>query len=104
VRHRIQSDLLGGGKLNQKLTAWWEVEFPALRAEVKKLAKRDIPLTERDDWEAYLAAQRTEHARLTAEIVRRETELNARVYALFALTPQEIALVETSTKYRYGEV
>jgi hypothetical protein len=36
--------------------------------------------------------------------VGRETDLNARVYALFALTPAEIALVEASTKYRYGEV
>jgi hypothetical protein len=32
------------------------------------------------------------------------TDLNARVYALFDLTPAEIQLVEESTKYRYGEV
>ena len=30
--------------------------------------------------------------------------LNARVYALFSLTPAEVALIEESTKYRYGEV
>ena len=40
----------------------------------------------------------------TAEIVRLETQLNARVYALFDLTPAEIKLIEESTKYRYGEV
>lgn len=38
------------------------------------------------------------------EIVRLETELNARVYALINLTPDEISLIEESTKYRYGEV
>jgi hypothetical protein len=36
--------------------------------------------------------------------VRRETELNARVYALFDLTVEEVAIIEESTKYRYGEV
>jgi hypothetical protein len=33
-----------------------------------------------------------------------ETDLNARVYTLFDLTPAEIKIVEESTKYRYGEV
>jgi hypothetical protein len=36
--------------------------------------------------------------------VAREAELNARVYALFGLDAEEIALVEASTKYGYGEV
>jgi len=44
------------------------------------------------------------HERRTAEIVRLETQLNARVYALFDLTPAEIKLIEECTKYRYGEV
>lgn len=39
-----------------------------------------------------------------AEIVRLETDINARVYTLFDLTPAEVRLVEESTKYRYGEV
>ena len=44
------------------------------------------------------------HASATAEIVRLETQLNARVYDLFDLTAAEIKLIEESTKYRYGEV
>jgi hypothetical protein len=36
--------------------------------------------------------------------VRLETELNARAYTLFDLTPTEIRLVEESTRCRYGEV
>jgi hypothetical protein len=66
--------------------------------------KRDIPVTEREDWEAWLVARQAEHREWTREIVRLETELNARVYGLFGLTPEEIAIVEESTKYRYGEV
>jgi hypothetical protein len=33
--------------LNQKLTAWWDQDFASLRAELKKVYKRDIPLAER---------------------------------------------------------
>ena len=105
TRRRILSDLgVPGKKLNQKLTAWWNLDFPAFRAEVKKVFKKDIPLGERDEWEEWLAGRRAEHERLTAEIVRLETDLNARVYELFDLTPDEIQIIEESTKYRYGEV
>lgn len=51
-----------------------------------------------------LQAQRDEHRQRTDAIVRLETALNARVYALFGLSGAEIALIEASTKYRYGEV
>ena len=42
--------------------------------------------------------------RRTTEVVRLETELNARVYALFDLTPAEIQTIEASAKNRYSEV
>jgi hypothetical protein len=105
IRRRILTDLGTPSKvLNQKLTAWWTLDFSAFRAELLKVFKRDIALKERDDWEAWLAEQRAAHQRHTAEIVRLETELNSRVYTLFDLTPAEITLIEESTKYRYGEV
>ena len=75
-----------------------------LRAEVKKAFKRDIPLAERDDWSKYLTDQRTHHESLTSQIVGLETQMNTVVYAAFDLTPDEIALIEKTTKYRYGEV
>lgn len=106
-RHRLLADLRPAGSaagLNQKLTAWWELDFPALRAELQKVFKRDIPLAERDDWEAWLKQRRSRRQQLTAEIIRLETELNQRVYALFDLTPAETTIIEDSTKYRYGEV
>lgn len=105
VRHRIQSDLgTPDKKLNQKLTAWWELDFAVFRSEIKKVFKREIPVAERDEWEDWLAAQQAEHNRLTSEIIRLETELNAHVYRLFDLTPDEIQIIEESTKYHYGEV
>ncbi|MBC8161999.1 MAG: hypothetical protein H7Z42_12350 [Roseiflexaceae bacterium] len=105
ARRRIQNDLGTPDKaLNQKLTAWWELDFPAFRAEIQKVYKRDITLRDRDDWDEWLALRRAEHTQRTAAIVQLETELNARVYALFDLTADEITLIEESTKYRYGEV
>jgi hypothetical protein len=105
TRHRILTDLAApGAVLNQKLTAWWELDFPGFMAEVRKAFKREIPLRQRDDWEGWLTSRRGEHEQRTTEIVRLETQLNERVYALFDLTPAEIKIIEESTKYRYGEV
>ena len=120
ARHRILTDLAAAGKdgvgrggvtpplpgtrLNQKLTAWWELDFSAFRGEIQKVFRQDIPLKERDAWEAWLAEHCGQHDQLTAEIVRLETDLNRRVYALFDLSAAEIKLIEASTKYRYGEV
>jgi hypothetical protein len=47
AHRRILADLGTPGKaLNQKLTAWWNLDFPAFRAEILKVFKRDIPLKE----------------------------------------------------------
>jgi hypothetical protein len=59
---------------------------------VKKALKHDIPLKERDEWEEWLEAQREKYEQHTAQIVQWETDLEARMYALFALSPAEIAL------------
>ena len=110
ARHRILTDLAAAGRdgvvppLNQKLTAWWELDFPAFRGEIQKVFRQDIPLKERDAWEAWLAEHRGQHDQLTAAIVGLETDLNRRVYTLFDLSAAEIKLIEGSTKYRYGEV
>jgi hypothetical protein len=62
ARNRILSDLGVVGKaLNQKLSAWWDLDFPALRAELLKVFKKDIPVKDRDDWEEWLSIQREKH-------------------------------------------
>ncbi len=105
VRHRVHTDLGTPEKrLNQKLTNWWELDFPALRREVQKVFRTDIPVAERDQWEAWFADQLAEHRTLTDGIIHAEEEINDRVYALFGLTPDEIRLIEESTRYRFGEV
>lgn len=102
--HRIVGDLgTAMGKLNQRLGEWWQLSFQEFREELQKAFKRDIPLRERDEWETLLREQSGEIGRLTAEIVRLETELNAAVYDVFGLNEEERAIIERETKYRYGE-
>lgn len=84
-------------KLNTKLKEWWTLpDFAAFRAEVTKAFKADIPLSERSDWEDWITRDRAEIARLSAEIAKAEAEIDAIVYDLFDLTPDEIALLEAA--------
>jgi hypothetical protein len=93
--HRIL-DLAPGGsaKLNSKLFNWWKLDFTAFRAEIKKLFKQDIPLADRNDWELYFNQQHDIVKNFTSQITQHETALNRAVYALFKLTPEEVALIE----------
>jgi hypothetical protein len=83
-------------KLTTRLQEWWTLpDFAAFRAEVKKVFKADIPLAERSAWEDWIARDRAEIACLSAEITKAEAQIDSIVYALFDLTPDEIALLES---------
>lgn len=87
----------GNAKLTGKLKEWWSLpDFAAFQKEVEKALKAKIPLQERNDWENWITTSRTEIHALTAEIVRLEAEINTKVYDLFDLTPDEIALLEAN--------
>ena len=84
-------------KLTTALREWWTLpDFAAFRAEVRKAFKADIPLAERSAWEDWIARDRAEIVRLSAEIAAAEARIDGIVYELFELTPDEIALLEAS--------
>lgn len=92
-------DLAPGGRVDKlpgALQAWWQHDFSAFRAAIKKHFKQDIPLAERSAWEHYLEAERAKVLALDAEIARLEAELDRAVYTLFGLTESEIALLEST--------
>ncbi len=97
VARRIPDLASADVKLSTKLKEWWTLpDFAAFQREVKKTLKADIPLKERNDWESWMGDNRARINALTAEIKGIEDEINAKVYALFELTPDEIALLEAN--------
>jgi hypothetical protein len=84
-------------KLSTALEQWWTLpDFAAFQREVKKALKAEIPLKERSEWEDWITTTRAEINALSAEISRLEAEINAKVYKLFDLTPDEIRLLEAN--------
>ena len=82
--------------MTTRLQEWWTLpDFAAFRAEVKKVFKADIPLSERSAWEDWITRDRAEIASLSAEIAKAEAQIDSIVYGLFYLTPDEIALLES---------
>jgi len=102
-RRLLQAFGESGGVLNQKAGAWWEIELNQLGEALKqsfKLAANPMknPRTA-DEWEPYLAEKRAEQARLTGALQDAEAELNDRVNRLFALTPEEIHLLQKEVEH-----
>ena len=64
----------------------------------KEHFKHDIPLNDRNAWEAKLKVGAARVAELTAQIKRAEREIDQIVYRLFDLTSDEIALIEAAVK------
>jgi hypothetical protein len=84
-----------------KLHDWHKLDFGAFRAEVKRAFRAEIPIRERGEWDAYLS-EKTERVReLSDQIAATEREIDAIVYALFDLTPNEIAMLEASLEGQY---
>jgi hypothetical protein len=77
------------------------IDFKLFQAEIKKAFKADIPLKQRNDWESLLREEGEKVRCLTAEIEQAEREIDAIVYKLFNLTPDEIALLESSLAGQY---
>ena len=88
-------------KLTNRLREWWKLDFKSFRAEIKKAFKDDLPLKQRNDWESLLREEGEKVRRLTAEIEQAEREIDSIVYKLFNLTPDEIALLESSLAGQY---
>jgi len=97
VRHRILDFAQAKHpKLSHKLDEWWKLDFAALRYEVKRVFRTEVPVKERSEWEAYLAEQGDTVRALTAEIETAEREIDAVIYRLFDLSSEEIVLLETA--------
>jgi len=100
--HRIESDLGDGKEIprnpasSRNLTLFPLISFQDIRKEIKRLFRRDIPVAERAEWEVWLAERAEQVREIDAKIDAAEKELNAIVYDLYELTPDEVRLLEAT--------
>lgn len=107
LRTTLSADFGAGQAIGTRvgLYEWWKLaDDHALDEELKRQFRTELPLNQRGRWRSFLAEQKAEHGRLTDSIIALETRLNTIVYDAFALTPDERGLIESTTKYPYGEV
>lgn len=89
------------GVRNASFLDWPTLNFSGLRARLAKRWKIEIPVRERDEWERYFNARKAEVEALSARIADAEAEINDRVYRLFDLSRDEIALIEDAVAGQY---
>ena len=91
------------GTLNNKAQAWWEQSLnelgDALKTSFKLKANPFKKPQTANEWEPYLAEKRSAVESLTQQLADAESDINARVYKLFDLTPTEIALLQREVEH-----
>jgi len=80
-------------KINGALEAFDSLDFNGFVSELKKQKIR-LSLFQQDEWEQYFNKNKQECEELSAKITETDKEINARVYALYDLTDEEIKLIE----------
>lgn len=80
-------------KINGALEAFDSLDFNGFVSELKKQKIR-LSLFQQDEWEQYFNKNKQECEELSAKIAETDKEINARVYALYDLTDEEIKLIE----------
>ena len=85
--------------LGDKLSQWWWLpNFEAFQAEVVKRFKADIPLRQRNDWQALFEQEKTRIQQLSANFAAAERSIDSIVYALFDLSAAEIMLIKRAVQ------
>ena len=80
-------------KINGTLETFDSLDFAGFVAELKK-QKIKLSLVQQDEWEEYFGQYKAACSELAAKIAATDKEIDARVYDLYGLTEEEIAIVE----------
>jgi type I restriction-modification system DNA methylase subunit len=76
---------------------WLEVDFKHFTNAVEKQIKpRKLTLAQKSEWIQHFEAEKIKALALKAEVDRLDAEIDQMVYALYDLTPDEIASIEAS--------
>ena len=80
-------------KINGTLETFDTLDFAGFVAEFKK-QKIKLSLVQQDEWEDYFSQYKAACGELVAKIADTDKAIDSRVYALYGLTEEEIAIVE----------
>jgi len=83
-------------KINGALETFDTLDFAGFVAELKK-QKIKLSLVQQDEWEDYFNQYKAACNELSAKIAATDKEIDARVYALYGLTEDEIQIIEGQT-------
>lgn len=86
----------GLGKINKRLSKFYELEFNDFVLEIEKQIKKKISLKEQDEWEDYFNDYKREILELKDQIDKTDREIDEMVYELYGLSEEEIGVVEGS--------
>lgn len=80
-------------KITVALEKFDELDFKKFLVELKK-QKFELSLNGQDEWEEYFDRYKSECHEISKVIARTDREINQKVYSLYGLTAEEIAIVE----------
>ena len=80
-------------KLSNKLEQWYTLSFAEFMAELTK-QKKVLSLKQKAEWMEYFEKQKAIATAIKTTIDNIDHEIDQMVYALYGLTPEEIAIVE----------
>lgn len=84
---------LGLEKVTTALSEFDSLTFADFLKELKK-QKIKLTLSQQDEWEEYFEESKAKCQELSAKLTKTDAEINAKVYELYGLTDEEIAIVE----------
>lgn len=86
---------LATSSIGNKLENYFDFSFTQFVAEVEKsIEPQKLTLVQKSEWMQHFEAEKAKALTLKAEIDRLDAEIDQMVYALYGLTPDEIAIVE----------
>jgi len=81
-------------KINKKMQTWYNLKPIDFLKELKKIAKKNIPLTQQNEWLQFFNQEKVKTQDLVAEINQTDKAIDTMVYKLYNLTEEEIKIVE----------
>lgn len=95
VHRTLQREFEQLHKLSKKLEDWYELNYVEFLKELKK-KKIELSLTQKAEWEDYFLTEQKKALEIQNQITSTDKEIDALVYELYGLSPEEIEIIENS--------